>query len=77
MDFFVALAMTLMCDKQQALTGTKTDNPQTKRNHLTSRAYRERILRLTPPHCRRNSNLPTSMSGRASVQFLPAWMSYS
>jgi hypothetical protein len=30
----------------------------------------------TPPHRRRNSNPSAPMSGRASVEFLPAWMSY-
>src|SRR5712671_3003923 len=32
--------------------------------------------RYTSPQCRRNSNLPASMRGRASVQLLPAYKSY-
>ena len=74
MDCFALLAMTW---GNVAHSHARRDNAQTKRNCLISCANRERISRHGPPHCRRNSNLPTSMSGRASVQFLPAWMAYS
>src|SRR5437588_7389852 len=57
-------------------TRTRERNNLDRTNTVTSLADRERVSRHASPYCRRNSNLPAPMRGRASVQLLPAYASH-